>query len=98
MKKIEAMHHYYGSGEGKCEDCPHFIVREWGRRRFFKCSVYGCSHSTASDWAKSYPACGLKDKPFPAGETRIINRMAHMQKVQDEQLPGQLMMEFWKES
>lgn len=93
MRKIDAMHHYYGCGEGVCGDCPHFVIREWGAKRFFKCSVYGCSRSMATDWGKKYPSCGLKDKPFPAGETRIVNRIAHTKEIREEQLPGQLAMD-----
>ena len=34
------------------------------QKRYYKCEAYGDGCSTATDWAKSYPACGLWGKPF----------------------------------
>lgn len=91
MKKIDAMHHFYGYGNGLCGECPHFVRRQYDKT-YFKCSVYGTSHSEASDWRKSYIACGLIDKPFPADEKRIIERVTRDQR-QEEQLLGQIRMD-----
>lgn len=90
-RKIDAMHHFYGYDSGFCRECPHFVERKYDRT-YFKCSVYGTSHSAATDWAKSYIACGLIDKPFPADETRIVTRVSKV-KEDNEQLPGQIAME-----
>lgn len=87
MKKIDAMHHFYGYGSGFCGECPHF--REKAR---FKCAVYGITASEATDWRKSWIACGLIDKPFPGDEKRIFERITRDQR-QDEQLPGQIIMD-----
>lgn len=92
MKKIDAMHHYYGYGLGVCGNCPHFFRKTYDRT-YLKCSVYGNSNSEATDWKAGYSACGLIDKPFPADETRIITRVAR-EKKDLGQLPGQLMMDF----
>lgn len=71
--RIDAMHKLFGVTPGeKCRDCPHLLTYEHGRRRWFKCSIYGTSPSTASDWAKKWPACGLFDKPAPKGYQKLI--------------------------
>ena len=28
LRKIDAMHHYYGFGVGICANCPHFAKKE----------------------------------------------------------------------
>lgn len=33
-----------------------------------KCTVYGATHSEASDWRKKYEACGLYNKPWSGKE------------------------------
>ena len=90
-RKIDAMHHYYGYGSGLCESCPHFEEKLYGRK-YFKCTVYGDTSSEATDWRKSYVACGLINKPFPKDEIRIIKRITH-ERDPEEQLPGQMMMD-----
>ena len=88
VRKIEAMHYYYGYGVGFCKDCHHFREKEYGRT-YFKCLVYGDSDSEATDWRKSYIACGLIDKPFPEGDIRIVKRII-VNRNDDEPLPGQI--------
>jgi hypothetical protein len=88
MRKIEAMHHYYGHGVGFCKDCPHFSEKIYSRT-YFKCLVYGDSASEATDWRKSYVACGLIDKPFPDDERRVVERIV-ARKQEDQPLPGQM--------
>ena len=87
LRKIDAMHHYYGYGSGKCANCPHFSETIWDRK-YFKCLVYGASRSEATDWRKGYPACGLIDKPFPDDETRIVDRIVRAKEI-EQPLPGQ---------
>ena len=71
IRKIDAMHHYYGQGVGRCEDCPHFVKKLFDKT-YYKCRVYGNSNSEATDWRKDYAACGLIDKPFPEDDVRVI--------------------------
>lgn len=87
IRKIDAMHQYYGYGAGYCQDCPHFVEKLWARK-YFKCKVYGDSASEATDWRKGYIACGLIDKPFPEGERRVVDRIVYRKET--EQLPGQI--------
>lgn len=73
IKKIEAMHKRYGIAEGhKCKDCCNLITRQWGNK-YFKCSAYGTSCSTSTDWAKRYPACGLFGKEVEADDHRALS-------------------------
>ena len=90
LRKIDAMHHYYGYGAGRCENCPHFAKKIFGRT-YHKCLVYGDSNSEATDWRCGYTACGLIDKPFPEDETRVVKRVIGRRDSQ-EQIPGQLSM------
>ena len=91
IRKIDAMHRYYGYGSGLCGDCNHFCEK-LRDRKYFKCLVYGDTPSEASDWRKSYIACGLIGKPFPEGDIRIIKRIIPERKEED-QIPGQIEME-----
>ena len=91
IRKIDAMHKYYGFGSGRCENCPHFRRKVFDRT-YHKCLVYGDSNSEATDWRCGYTACGLIDKPFPADETRIVTRII-ASKIDNEPIPGQLVMD-----
>lgn len=74
-RKIEAMHKLFGITPGqKCGDCPHLRIYEQSRR-WYKCSIYGCTRSASSDWAKKWQACGLFGKPAPKGYTSIIKTL-----------------------
>ena len=91
VRKIEAMHKYYGYGSGRCENCPHFRRKVYDRT-YCKCLVYGNSNSEATDWRCGYTASGLIDKPFPEDERRIVARIIASKK-EEEPLPGQIRME-----
>lgn len=90
LRKIDAMHHYYGIASGRCENCPHFVRKIWNRT-YHKCSVYGDSNSEATDWRCGYQACGLIDKPFPEGDARIVKLLSRDR--DEEPLPGQISMD-----
>lgn len=63
IRKIELMHKLFGTADGKCRDCCHFISGEYQSiRNLKKCEIYGMTHSSASDWAQRYNACGLFNK------------------------------------
>ena len=91
VRKIDAMHKYYGFGSGRCENCPHFKKKVFDRT-YHKCLVYGDSNSEATDWRSGYNACGLIDKPFPSDETRIVTRII-ASKIDNDPLPGQIAMD-----
>jgi len=59
IKKIEAMHKMYGIvSDKRCGECCNLVERQYGNK-YFKCSVYGMSRSTSTDWAKKNIACGM---------------------------------------
>ena len=91
-RKIDAMHQHYGYGVGKCEDCPYFAEKKFDRTKH-KCRVYGESDTEETDWRRGYMACGLIDKPFPEGDVRIV-RLVEREKRGDDQIKGQIAMDF----
>lgn len=95
LRKAEAMHHYYGADPAgrKCIECDHLISGEYHDKRYYKCTVYGCSHSEATDWRKGYVACGLIGQPFPEGDKRIVEVLKACRIRKEEQLEGQMRME-----
>lgn len=65
LRKIELMHQYYGRDDThKCGDCNHFTQGKYHDITLRKCRCYGVTHSAASDWAKSWTACGLFGKEY----------------------------------
>lgn len=71
--KIDAMHKYFGVAPGEhCKGCCHCISGQYRGKNYRKCDVYGMTHSEATDWAQSWLACGLYNKPY-SGE-RIMGR------------------------
>ncbi len=94
LKKIEAMHYFYGFDHlcRKCVECDHLIHGEYNGKWYYKCKVYGCTHSESTDWRKSYSACGLVDHDFPEHDKRIIDILKHEQIQKVEQIPGQVGM------
>lgn len=64
LRKIEAMHKEFGTGDNLCKDCCHFQIHMANSRKVFKCECYGVTSSEASDWRKSYRSCGLFNQPY----------------------------------
>lgn len=93
LRKIDAMHQAFGVGHDLCKDCSHFQIHMACSRKVFKCDVYGETSSEASDWRKSYKACGLFNKPWDG--ISIIEYLKHSpKKKNDLQIDGQLSL--WK--
>jgi hypothetical protein len=73
IRKIDAMHLYFGVTPGEhCKDCCHCISGQYRDKNYRKCEAYGMTHSEATDWAQSWLACGLYNKPY-SGE-RVMER------------------------
>lgn len=87
LRKIDAMYHYFGTGTGRCENCPHFI-KKFCDKTYYKCRMYGDSNAESTDWKRSYTACGLIDKPLPEDELKVVYRIVAVK--DNEPLPGQL--------
>ena len=63
-RRIAAMHQRFGTcGVLQCRGCCHLISGGWHDRRYYKCEIYGMSHSEASDWRRSWAACGMYNVP-----------------------------------
>lgn len=93
-RKIDAMHQFYGKDpeERKCAECEFLLHGRYHDKWYYKCEVYGCSHSESTDWRKSYGACGLIGKAFPEGDTRIKDVVSRERPKEEEPMPGQLSM------
>lgn len=91
LRKIDAMHERFGIGIGQCGDCPHFRSFLLGKR-YFKCAVYGITHSEATDWRKKFTACGLIDKEKP-DRYPIIDEIKYFREPEEIQCEGQITME-----
>lgn len=88
-RKIGRMRKHFGESDGRCKNCSHFKTYQVGNKTVFKCEVYGVTHSTASDWRKSYPACGMFNKEWNGIEMmRIFN--ATKEQKEDVQIDGQI--------
>lgn len=89
MRKIELMHHLFGVlPDCRCEDCNHLIKGLYNTQFLRKCTVYGATHSEASDWRKKWVACGLYNKDWNGGEIIRVSKMFQaMQRKIDEAGP-----------
>ena len=99
IRKIEAMHMLFGKCENaKCENCL-FLSSVLYSRKYYKCDIYGDSRSEATDWAKSWTACGLVHSETTADDfrrqwgTALHYIMAHRPKEPEPQIEGQMCME-----
>ena len=93
-RKIDAMHLYFGILPNKrCEDCNNLIQGDYHGIHLRKCTVYGATHSAATDWRKKYIACGLYNKEY-TGRPIIELLKGASRKVDAEQpIDGQMQME-----
>ena len=90
-RKIDEMHYRFGTLSGKfCEDCSNLIKGRYHGMYLRKCTVYGATHSEASDWRKKYEACGLYNKPWSGNE--VIRTLKHSGKPKptEEPMEGQM--------
>ena len=96
MKKIDLMYATFGVDPQcrKCKDCPCLVRVSTTGRAYYKCSVYGQSSSTATDWAGKWMACGRFGKPLEQGERTVLwVTKGDKGNSGEGQLPGQIRME-----
>ena len=93
-RKIDAMHLFFGVlPDYRCEDCDNLIQGDYHGMHLRKCTVYGATHSEATDWRKKYIACGLYNKEYN-GRPIIELLNGASRKVDTEQpIKGQIQME-----
>ncbi len=96
-RKITAMHREYGQDTAhRCADCSNLCAYATSSCTRYKCAAYGASGSAASDWAKSWTACGMYGHPARKGDTPLFERLKHAKRKADvEPLDGQISM--WEE-
>lgn len=88
--KIERMYDLFGKTEQlkKCESCDH-LVAERANRTYYKCEIYGLSDSEATDFRKSWAACGQYNRPWN-GDIPVYKLYTGVSKKEDVQCEGQL--------
>lgn len=65
LRKIELMHQIFGLCKGhKCAECDNFVTGMYHDKKLQKCTVYGMTHSEASDWRQKYDACGMFNREY----------------------------------
>ncbi len=73
------MHKRYGVCDGKiCGDCCNMIEGKYHDKTYRKCVAYGLSHSFATDWARSWQACGRFDVEFDESRQKpLMDTLKH---------------------
>lgn len=90
--QLQRMHKQFGREHvHKCGDCGNLLRNTWDKA-YFKCARYGESNCEATDWAKSWPACGKFNVPLEDGERPLIKYCDRTRPPQGE-VPGQIRME-----
>jgi hypothetical protein len=57
--KYKTMQELHGTKEGfTCKTCEHIYCNQWNKK-YYKCSLWHISHSTATDIRLKDTACGL---------------------------------------
>lgn len=94
MRKIDEMHRRFGVlSDKRCEDCDNLIKGYCGNTFVRKCTVYGATHSEASDWRKKYIACGMFNKEWKGYPIIRVLKNSGVQKVELPPIEGQMTME-----
>ena len=97
--KVARIRSVYGSGpDGKrCKTCA-WLVYHMRDRTWYKCRVYGTSHSDATDWCLSNPACGMyaeEETELPKDFRTVmeIYRRVPPPRPREPEIEGQISME-----
>lgn len=90
VRKIDLMHQFFGNGEGVCKDCNHFLRVRYRGKAYRKCEVYGLTHSEASDWNASFPACGLFNNEYGGRNVIAFVTPERKKEIDNEPLEGQI--------
>lgn len=87
IRKIARMHELFGMDPcHKCGQCSNFVSGRYRSKILRKCRVYGLTHSQASDWAKSWTACGMFGREYSGRNAiELTDR-----KIAGEPLDGQI--------
>lgn len=93
-RRIAAMHKRFGLNTVLyCKDCNHLISGKYHDRRYYKCEIYGLSHSASSDWRRSWMACGMYNVPQDMDRwVPLMKQINHSPKV-ELPIDGQVRLE-----
>lgn len=92
-RKLAAMHKEYGRAYGlRCDGCPSLVLNRGHTRNYYKCKAYGDSASEATDWARSWPACGLHGQPVDKDRTPLLERLKRAKRPNNKPVEGQISM------
>lgn len=94
-RRIIAMHKRFGIKDALyCKDCSHLICGVYHDKRYYKCELYGLSHSEASDWRRSWIACGMYNVPQDMEQwAPLLEHIMRGPKKQEAPILGQTVME-----
>ena len=94
-RRIAAMHKRFGTcGVLRCKDCDHLISGKYHGKSYHKCELYGLSHSEATDWRLSYPACAMYNMPVNLDLwTPLLEQLKHESKNIEKPLDGQIRLQ-----
>ena len=82
LRKIDLMHREFGKMYGNtCGECSNLTEHRYDKR-YYKCKVYGCTSSEASDWAKKWLACGMFNRSW--GDKPIMRLVRPTRKDKEE--------------
>lgn len=87
------MHDTFGKKEGhKCKECSNLYRCNYRSMKLKKCTCYGLTHSSATDWNLSFVACGLFNKDYNG--KKVIEMVIHQRRKPNdiivEQIEGQV--------
>lgn len=81
--KIKAMHDTFGKVENhKCKECSNLYKSSYRSMKLKKCTCYGLTHSSATDWNLSFMACGLFNKDYEG--KKVIEMLKHQTRKRKE--------------
>ncbi len=90
MTKMQVMYKWSGGTNRchTCRECKNLVRVENGKRKVYKCLVYGNTANSDTDWKESCIACKHFNKPVPKLPLIITGG----KKVRDcgDAFPGQL--------
>lgn len=93
-RRIAAMHKRFGTNYALCcKDCSHLICGEYHDRRYYKCEIYGLSHSESSDWRRSWMACGMYNVPQDMDRWVPLMRQINHSPKTEPPIEGQIRIE-----
>ena len=96
-RKIEAMHRIFGEiPDKRCEDCSNLIKGQYHTMYLRKCTIYGATHSAASDWRKKYVACGMYNREWHGND--IIRTLAATPREAEQMMPLEGQMTIMEEN